>query len=205
MKLKSKLLFSYRLRLVIAAVIASLALVSALEAAHWKRYQSPKGQFSIEMPGSPKISHESTKTAAGRIPEEIAEVKNSTLDLTAEYSDLPGIAVFFGGTKTILRKASDGVVKHAHGTEISHRKLKKDGYDGREVQYKAPDKKSKRTILGTVHLYMVKKRLYVLEAKTYQDKPDKKGIQRFLDSFRLEVPEKEKKKTDEHLYEPRPK
>jgi len=205
MKVKSHNIFSYRFGLVIAGIIASLALVSALEAASWKRYQSPKGQFSIEMPGSPKITHETTKTAAGRIPEEIAETKNSTLDLTAEYSDLPGIAVFFGGTKTILKKAGKGVVKHAGGTEISHRNLSKDGYDGREVLYEAPDKHSKRTIMGTVHMYMVKKRLYVLEAKTYKDKPDAAGVKRFLDSFRLEVPKKEEKKANEHLYEPRPK
>lgn len=155
------------------------------QAKEWQRVHSKYGYYSVSMPGKPKFSKTSTPSPVGRIPEEICEYQDSRLNLTAEVSKLPGIAVFFGGSKTILSKASQAYLKHEKGTLTSSRKLTLQGYPGKEILYQAKTKAG-RAVIGTARFYLVQKNLYVLVANTYNDNPDHTGAKEFLDSFTLE-------------------
>ena len=77
--------------------LGATASLKAAEAADWQRVQSQSHDFSVLMPGTPKFSTTSTPSPVGRIPESICEVKSDHVDLTAEVSVLPAIAVLFGG------------------------------------------------------------------------------------------------------------
>ncbi len=151
----------------------------------WQKLTPEGGDFSIMMPAEPKRTDTITRTPVGKIREEMYTAETKSLSVLAEFSKLPGIAVFFASRKTILRKSADGLIKSEKGKVISSKDLEIGGKPGKVIQYNAPGPKGKPN-LCTAHLVLNKKLLYVLIARSPEAKPDKAGMKKFLDSFQLE-------------------
>ena len=172
-------------RLFLFATACLLLCVGAVQAdTDWQTLESKEGKFSIEMPAKPTLKETSTPSPVGRIPEEIYEARTPQLNVTAEYSKLPGVAVFFGGHKTILKKSVSAFIQDEKGKLQKQEDIKLQGFPGTAVTFTSPDKKG-GTDFGKAHFYLVDKLLYVLVAKTPQAKSDQAGQDRFLNSFKL--------------------
>jgi len=146
----------------------------------WQEFSSAAGNFTVQMPGEPSYQLKTDKTPVGHIGEHLYTYKNKTLTLTAEYSDLPGIAVFFGGHKTIFKKSKEAFLKSVKGEQVSFTPFKQDGCDGSELVY------GTATRFGKVKFLLVHKRLYVLQASILKGESDRSALDRFLKSFRQE-------------------
>ena len=157
----------------------------SLQAAEWQRVRSQTNDFSVLMPGTPKFSTSSSSSPVGRIPEAICEYKSDRFDLTAEVSVLPGIAVFFGGHRTIIDKASAAYLEHIKGTLTGSSPAKSDGITGKEIRYTAVAKDG-RAYHGRAQFFLVQKRLYVLVGDSYDHHPDSAAVEQFLASFKIE-------------------
>jgi hypothetical protein len=144
----------------------------------WKPF-SPKGaQFSVLMPGTPTYKQKVDDTIVGHIGEHTWSWKNSTLTLTAEYSDLPTLATMFGSSKTIYKKSSEGFLKSTDGKEISFKDTTVKGYKGKLLTYKTP------TRSGRVLFLLIKKRLFVMQASSTKGESDKKEMEKYISSFK---------------------
>ena len=144
---------------------------------NWQKFISGVGKFSVLMPSNPVYSKKSDHSPVGTIGENIYTYKGKTLLLTAEYSDLPSVAVIFGGHNKIYNDAEKSFLKDVRGKEISYKELKMDAYNGREFVYKSPKRQ------GKVHFFLIGKRFYVLQASTTKILGDIEAIDKYLKSF----------------------
>jgi hypothetical protein len=161
---------------------------SLVEAAHlsvWQRFTSEVGRFQIEAPGEPEIEHEFHDSPVGKIETHIFTWKNGELDFSADYSDLPWLATFFGGRKKILRRARESLMEDEKATELSVEEIRLDDYDGIEVRFTTPPENDQPPLIAKARLFLIKKRLYVLVARAPVTRPQYENIERYLGSFQL--------------------
>jgi hypothetical protein len=144
----------------------------------WEPFSFSEGSFSVEMPGKPSYRTKSDHTPVGKIEEHIYEYKNDKLTLSAEYSDLPGIAVIFGGTKKIYRKSKEAFLEGVKGSEVSFEPFDYEGYPAMKLVYNTETRR------GRVHLILVKRRLYFLQGSVLKNAKDENDIDTFLKSFK---------------------
>ena len=101
------------------------------------------------------------------------------MTLTAEYSDLPRLAVIFGGEHTIYKRSKNAFLKSVNGREISFNDFTLYGRQGKELVYKTP------TRFGKVKFLLVDKRLYVLQASILKNISNHEPLDAYLMSFKL--------------------
>jgi len=144
----------------------------------WDRYASFDGQFSVMMPGPPEFRTGVNNTPIGNIGSNIHEYETGTIDLTVQYSDLPKLAIFFGGRRSIYRKSRKAFLEDVQGERISYDKFWLDGYFGRELSFET------LTRFGKVRFLLTGRRLYVFQASVPKEISDRSLIDYYLDSFR---------------------
>jgi hypothetical protein len=130
------------------------------------------------MPGTPKLSTKVDHVPVGEIVENLYTYESKKITLTAEYSDLPEIAVAFGGKKTIYDKSKKGFLKDVGGEELVFEDITVGGHKGKELAYKTA------TRSGKVRFILMSKRLYVLQASVLLSSKDKSPIDYYLKSFK---------------------
>ncbi len=142
------------------------------------------------LPGQASYHYEIVNSPLGDIEEHLFSWRGHNLELDASYSDLPGIAVMFGGYKKIFREAKKALLEAAKGEIRDFRITKWGPYFAAEMDFKVLNSSRVPSQLGQARFYLVQKRLYVLVATTDHSKPDLASIQTFFDSFRLEPKKK---------------
>src|SRR3989338_5066547 len=165
------------MRLLIVAVILLGWAVPGLS------FDSPQGGFSIHFPGQPKLSVSQDQTSAGAITEYTYTDSTKSLQLTANYQDVPGIADFFANHA--LEDAKKGLLQDMNATLLKARMVQLGDFPGLQIAFDAAATETFPAAYGEAHFYLVRKRLYVLVALAPKDKPDMQNIGNFLDSFRL--------------------
>ena len=162
------------------AVLMILIIFCAVKtyATEWQPVSSKVGRFHVLMPGTPTLKTTVDHTPVGKIGEDLFTLKTKDMTFTIEYSDLPGIAVFFGGRKTIYKKANEGFLKNVHGKEVSSKNFTHDGKKGLEVTYETPTRN------GKVRYLLISKRLYVTQASIVKDAKGQPAIDKYLNSFK---------------------
>lgn len=165
-------------RIVVFAIALLLFVGGAAPAeAAWKAFSPEGGDFTIVMPGTPTYQHKTDKTPVGHIGEHIWTVKGSKVTVTAEYSDLPEIAVLFGGHHEIYKKTFAAFLKDVQGKELSVRDFTAAGWPGEELSYETA------TRTGKVRAVLIHKRLFVLQASAVKGAGDEAAMDRYLGSF----------------------
>ena len=156
-------------------IVIPIFLAHALE---WRELNSKAGAFSVSMPGTPKLKKKVDHTPIGKVGEDIYELKTKKVTFSAEYSDLPELAVLFGGHHTIYKKANAGFLKNVKGKQLSEKKFKLEGNKGIEVKYETA------TRVGKVIYLMLHKRLYVMQASVLKPVKDLSVVDKYMKSFR---------------------
>jgi hypothetical protein len=172
-------LYKIRILLIVPCFfLLAASTPSHLDVATWREFTSKEGRFSVRMPGRPTMSLKRDETPVGEVVSRIYTYENTVISLTAEYSDLPGVAVIFGGRKRIYDKSRDAFLKDAEGHEIASLGIRLDAYRGMELIYETA------TQYGKARFILIGKRLYVLQAAMAKGADDRAPIDRYLDTFK---------------------
>ncbi len=162
---------------VLLTVVLVCAVSAAPAGAAWKAFSPEGGAFTVVMPGTPTYQQKTDKTPVGHIGEHIWTVKEGKMTVTAEYSDLPEIAVLFGGHHDIYKKTFAAFLKDVQGKELSVSDFTAGGWAGEELSYETA------TRTGKVRALLIHKRLFVLQASAVKGAGDDAAMDRYLASF----------------------
>jgi hypothetical protein len=150
-------------------------LPAAPQRPEWQPFCSAMGQFSIDMPGSPKIN---TQVFSNQV---IAHTYRSILKNKETYL-LQYFDVDFrksnNNIKITLNNAVDFFVVGANAKLLQVRDISLGGYPGKEFEFQPL---SPNQPVGVGQVFLVETRVYGLVATT----PEPENAQKFLDSFRL--------------------
>ncbi len=158
---------------------------------NWQRFTSTAGRVSVLFPGAVKHRLDIVDSPLGHIKEHRFSWVGRNLELDASYSDLPRLALIFGGYKKIFSEAQKALMEATHGELKAYHLNKWGRYRAADMEFEVlPNGKNKRAQIGQARFFLVKRRLYVLVALTNQPKPDLMSLEKFFGSFRLEEKEK---------------
>jgi hypothetical protein len=166
-------------------------ILGAAQDTAWKSFASPKGGFSVLLPGEPAEQSRKVKTHAG-----VVEVTLYVVDVpkagnyVVGYTEFPEKGLQAGTSEKRLDNARDGAVRSARGKLQSETKIVLGSFPGRELIIEGDGKDLVRT-----RIYAVKSRLYQTMVVGSKTTVDGREALRFLDSFKL---------TSEQRSEPRP-
>lgn len=174
-------------------ILVFVMVISGVEAAgqndtksnKWQEFKSKEGGFSIQFPSNPvaKTTHQSS--VIGKVTNHIFTSTLNHEQFSVDYSDLPGFAVAFAGDDRIYRHASGALLKRILGKSLSNEAFKYQGHSGRHLIYDIPPVPEKPTLYGEAYLFLVDKRLYVINAIAPAN-TSKAKIHHFLNSLRFE-------------------
>ena len=170
------------------ASVGWMCLLLAIPAygAGWFSFSSTEGGYQILFPQKPQKQTAVHKSIVGDIGENTYSAPGGTgTEYSVEYSNLPGIAVTFGGDGGIMDKAKKGLLQDCQGQEQSFSDTSLQGFPGKELEYRFTGGDGK-TQYGKARFYMVKKRLFVLVATSPKPNPSNWG--KFFNSFTLVNP-----------------
>jgi hypothetical protein len=143
----------------------------------WRTFTPPAGEFSVSLPG-PAVAKK--QTAGGPIGSlevrlYVCEIKGGAYVVSVtEFPEAEGSA------ERRLNNARAGALESVKGKLLHERKIKLDGFPGRELWIDAPK-------AGLIHtrIYAVKGRLYQTLALGPNSFVETKDTARFLDSFKV--------------------
>jgi len=150
----------------------------------WEIVYSEDGDFTVRMPGIPSFERRVRSHSVGDVGESKYYYEHGGVDFTAEYSDLPTIAVLFG-RRLLYRMAARHFLRECGGKELDSQKVRVGLYKGREISYWIPPGEGRPPRSGRAIFLLVDKRLYVLVAEGEPTDASSEAIERFLDSFEL--------------------
>lgn len=142
-----------------------------------KTFVSKEGKFSVIFPKKPKFWQASESSPVGSIGQNIFQSKGRKGTFTVEYSMLPDIAVFFGGRKTIYKKAKKSFLEKTGSSELKHSKIKVAGLDALQLDFT-----NAKGQMGRAQFILVGRKLFVVVAESPRGE---KPIEKFLGSFKL--------------------
>lgn len=152
-------------------------LRAALQTPEWQPFCSAMGQFSIDMPGNPKINSEIFPTQI--IAHTYRSILKNKETYLLQYFDLDfRISNNNINSKITLNNAVDFFVVAANAKLLQVRDISLGGYPGKEFEFQPL---SPTEPLGVGQVFLVEARVYGLVATT----PEPENAQKFLDSFRL--------------------
>jgi hypothetical protein len=150
----------------------------------WKPVHSDECLFEVLMPGNPTASIEPHKSFLGTIQEHRYHVSlKNHLEFNVACSDLPSIALFLGGSKTILNRARKALVKNAKALETSVTIIDDADVVGREVTYEGNSPEGV-ALNGKARFFIFKKRLYIVDTMIPKTS-NPKMTDRLFDSFKI--------------------
>jgi hypothetical protein len=137
--------------------------------------------FSVQMPGKPEKSEQSTPSAAGPLPIVLYTLSHGYEGYIVGYSEYPDI-VFQTDEETLLDGARDGAIENVKGEVTSERAITVAGHTGREIIGTSPSS----NIGFTARVFLAKPRMYMLVYTQYdKSKPISAHGKTFLDSFQI--------------------
>ena len=114
----------------------------------WKTFASKAGGFSVLLPGTPSFSSSTDHTVVGEVVENLYSLKTEAASFSAEFSDLPGVAVFFASDDTIYKDAREGLLKQTGARELKYYSIEQEGIRGKEIVYEVPAPKNSPALRG---------------------------------------------------------
>jgi hypothetical protein len=169
-----------------SSVIRSLlafALVLSIHASAsaqgtWKTFTQTKGNFSVQLPGTPKAQDQSVDTKVGKITAHMYLLEGNPTYVIA-FNDYPAASMAGADPSKVLEGSATGAVSNVKATLTSKKKITIKGYPGREITFNNPK------FLGKSRIYLVKNRLYQLTAIIPKPGTYNADVNRFLTSFKL--------------------
>lgn len=174
------------MRNVLLTLLAFVTLLSPLpgRAASWVSFQSQDGRFAVQMPTQPSEDTETTPSMVGNVVDSTFSSSSGDESFSVTYTDLPALAVAFGGSGTIYDNASGSLLKSVLGKQTSFNSATVAGQSGMELDYTAPARAGEPPMVGKAWMFLVGDRLYVVNA-TVPATGSEADMDRFFSSFRL--------------------
>ena len=157
------------MRTVGAAVLATLALATAVAQSDWKRFTYPEGNFSIVFPSTPL-----KRTGDGRRRLIFLAVTGREF-YRVSYADYPAGTAW----EKAINDERDAIMKVTLGEVVREERTSLEGFPGKWVRFVGRD------VIGELTIYFVGQRLYLLEALAPKNEPRPLGFSTFLNSLRL--------------------
>ncbi|MBM3465043.1 MAG: hypothetical protein FJX76_23330 [Armatimonadetes bacterium] len=159
----------------------ALAAPAVADPPGWKPYASTPGRFTVLLPATPTLTSSRVSTPAGQVEKNIFSVRSGELSLSLNYSDLPTLALMFGGANRIFDHAQGEFLKDIGGLLLSSAKQQWQGHAGRETTFEIPAADAR----GRFRMMLVGGRLYCMGA-WHPDGASVPGdwIESFFASFR---------------------
>lgn len=148
----------------------------------WEVFSSPKGSFSVQMPGTPTENKQTMNTPTGVIDIHmfILEQKGCGCYIVS-YNDFPDSLIKTSSADQILDGARDGAIVKSQGKLQSEVPISINTYPGREFHVYGPDGK----FAIRTRIYLVKNRLYQVGVVTSTGKSVSSDTNKFLNSFKI--------------------
>lgn len=140
-------------------------------------YSNAVDGFSASFPSPPTRTVQFNKSPVGKIKAHRYVAQDANGHFTIEVSQLPGIAVAFGGRKTIYRRAEKAFLKKTQSTKLASHWQKVQGIPVHQLSFIGSQGQQ-----GEAWFLLVGKKLYVLVGKSQNNLA---AVQAFLSSFRL--------------------
>lgn len=153
-------------------------------AADWVPFQSQDGKFAVQMPTQPSEDTETTSSLVGNVVDSTFSSTSGDESFSVTYTDLPALAVAFGGSGTIYSNAAGSLLKDVLGKQSSFNDATVAGQSGKELDYTAPARSGEPPMVGKARMFLVGNRLYVVNA-TVPASGSEADMDRFFSSFRL--------------------
>lgn len=149
----------------------------------WVTVAPKDAGFVMQFPAAPVEDRQDIKTPAGDVTVNVLihEIKNQGT-LAVSYSLMPEGALKAGTDDKRLDGARDLAVQSAKGKLKSEKKIKQDGYPGRELVIEGD---GKTPVAVRTRIYAVKDRLYQTMASGSKTFVTSKEADKFLNSFKL--------------------
>ena len=163
-------------------LIAASAFISASAQSHdtWHKFKSDAGRFSVDIPCVPKIETEDIKGIDGTSQQVYHGCNGDGGYFIVSYVDLDISA----GSKSVLDKYLDGIIKGAEATLVSDTPISLQSYPGRTVI--TSGRVGEADVLYNWRIYLVGKRVYGVGVATLKEKGGSPDINKFLSSFAIE-------------------
>jgi hypothetical protein len=149
----------------------------------WQVYTSQEGHFQVTMPGSPKKDVESVNTLIGKVDLYLFTVEADDFGYIVGYGDYPSSFVNSGNVEAMLDGARDGAVSNVNGKLVGERRIKVQGFPGRDLWVEA-------TIGGEVgmaqmRIVLVGNRLYQVLVAGPKERFAEGQAEKCLNSFKV--------------------
>jgi hypothetical protein len=167
---------------IVILVLISMGLGSGFQGpGEWIKYNSPKGRYSILLPGEPRLSSQEILTSNGK---KVTQYRATASE--ANFAVFVGYYDYASAMTYSLNQARDGIVERT-GTLLSESKISLEGHAGLEmnVSAKRPDGTE---FLVRARIYDFDRRVYVLQfilPRSEDDNVSAEKAARYFDSFRV--------------------
>lgn len=166
-------------------LLLGLLVGPAMASQEWTPFRDGDGRFQVLVPQAPGHRTQVTETPIGAITNHVFMARSAKGSFTISYSDLPGVGIAFkGGAEGIFDEAATALLKGLGATAIGQKRVKHGGRNARELTYEAPGTPESGPLQGRARMFLVGKRLYVVDA-VIRTSGDPKELPRFLDSFEV--------------------
>jgi|ERR1700730_1664427 len=147
----------------------------------WIKYNSPKGRYSVMVPGEPKLSRQEIVSSSGKkITQYRATASHANFAVFVAYYDYASAMTYS------LNQARD-VIVGSKGTLLSESKINLGGHPGLEMNF-CVNGHGGPEFLVRVRIYDVDGRVYVLQfiiPRSEDDNVSAEKAARYFDSFRV--------------------
>jgi len=167
--------------LLVSVLLVTMLLASCTPKANWQEFQGPEGDFTIQLPGTPKEEVQVVNSQAGEIKVHLFNVPLGNFAYVVAYSDYPADLVTSMGAEDLLNGARDGAVSNTGGKLLDESPVEIDGFPGRFLKVQSPDGSG----IAQARMYMVGNRLYQIFVASPKADQDSEDIQSYLESFKL--------------------
>lgn len=150
----------------------------------WLEFKSDQGHFSIQFPSTPSIKTTHKDSIIGKVTNHIFVSNINQSNFGVDYSDIPGFALEFTGKNIIYSHASGALLKKTLGKIQSNKDFHYHGHPGKHLIYDIPPVPDKPVMYGEAYLFLVDKRLYVVDATAPVDASTQ--VRHFLNSLRFD-------------------
>jgi hypothetical protein len=141
------------------------------------QFVSKEGEFSVKLPGEPKLSSEDLDTAVGKVTLHsfAVETNSGNNAYMIAYSDYPTVSDAAGEIDGVI----NAQVSSFKGKIVADKKVTLNGWPGRTVRIEAPD----TTCVSSA--YMAGHRLYQVMFITVKTETLPTDVTEFLESFQI--------------------
>ena len=149
--------------------------------ATWQEFRSGEGRFTALFPGTPQPKTQTVFTAIGNVTAFMYMVDSSDGAVGVMYADYPPALVQQGDVTKMLDGARDGAIANVKGKLVEESRSSLQGAPGREYLIQI-----KESAFCRSRIYLVKNRLYIVQALGSKQQVQSREAERFLDSFEFE-------------------